>query len=116
MFSLPPAVPNIPTISNVIRISDKAAKVFWIPLTPEQARGVLTRLQIAYQPAVNGRCVSFSEGMEYVTIKEQIDTLSEAVVDGLEADQEYCMAIQVSTSAGDSGYSNILKAHCKQLH
>ena len=86
--------------------------MFWIPLTPDEARGVLTRLQIAYQPADNGSCLGIGEeGMELMTIEEDIDTQSEALVDGLEATEEYCVAIQVSTRAGESGFSNILKIH-----
>ena len=70
-----PAVPNIPSISNVIRINDNSAKVFWVPLTPDEARGVLTDLQIAYQPSPNGTCTYLDEsGMQLMTIEENIDT------------------------------------------
>ena len=109
------AVPVVPTVSSVIRLSESSAKVFWIPLTPDEARGVLTQLEIAYQPAANGSCSSIGEeGMQLMTIEEEIDTQSEVVVDGLVAGEEYCVAIQVSTTAGESGFSNIQKAPCKQ--
>ena len=108
------SVPNIPSISNVIRISDDAMKVFWVPLTPDEARGVLTELQIAYQPSRNSRCTSLEEDdMQLMTIMENIDTQSVAVIDGLVASEEYCVGIQVSTTAGESGYSNTIKAQRK---
>lgn len=111
------AVPNIPTISNVIRISDTSIKVFWVPLTPDEARGVLTELQIAYQPNLNNTCISIDEeNMQLMTIEENIDTQSVAVINGLVKNEEYCVGIQVSTTAGESGYSNTLKAHCKPYH
>ena len=78
---------------------------------------MLTELDIAYQPAVNGSCsrADFgAEGMKLLTMEEQIDTQSEAVLDELEPGEEYCVAIQVSTIAGESGFSNILKAQCKR--
>lgn len=91
--------------------------MFWIPLTPDEARGVLTELQIAYHPASNGMCSSTidQEDMLTMTMQENIDTQSEAVIDGLEVGVEYCVAIEVSTSAGGSGQGNVLKAHRKLM-
>ena len=90
-------------------------KVFWVPLTPDEARGVLTELQIAYQPSRNSTCTSLDEDdMQLMTIMENIDTQSVAVIDGLVGGEEYCVGIQVSTTAGESGYSNTIKAQCKQ--
>lgn len=89
-------------------------KVFWVPLTPDEARGVLTKLQIAYQPTNGGTCSSVDvDSMQVMTIMEEVDTQSVALIDGLEGSKEYCVGIQVSTTAGESGYSNTLKAHCK---
>lgn len=109
-------VPVIPTISNVVRTSEGVVKVFWIPLTPDEARGVLTLLQIAYEPATNGLCYDINEeDMRVMTLLENVDTQSEAEIDGLEGSREYCVAIQVSTSAGESGFTDTLKAHCKPM-
>jgi hypothetical protein len=107
-------VPIIPNIVNVVRISDSVAKVFWDPLTPDEARGVLTSLYLAYEPAVNGLCSDIDEDhMQVMTLVENIDTQSEADIDGLDGSLEYCVAIQVSTRAGGSGYSDTLKTPCK---
>lgn len=51
--------------------------------------------------------------MLYMTMEENIDTQSEAMIGGLMPDSEYCVAIQVSTIAGESGYSNALQIHCE---
>lgn len=107
-------VPVIPVISNVVRTSKGVAKVFWIPLTPDEARGVLTQFQIAYEPATNGLCSDITEDdMRVMSLMENIDTQSEAEIDGLDGSREYCVAIQVSTRAGESGFTDTLKAHCK---
>lgn len=117
MISASSAVPNVPAVSNVIRISDSSAKVFWVPLTPDEARGVLTGLQIAYQPSVNGSCSYLEQdSMQLMRIEENVDTQSEAVIDGLVGSEEYCVGIQVSTTAGESGFSNTIKAQCKTMH
>lgn len=107
-------MPNIPTITDVVRLSDGAAKVFWVPLTPDEARGVLTQLQIAYQPASDGLCSEINEDdMLVMRIEENIYTQSQADIFGLDGSLEYCMAIQVSTRAGESGFTSTLKAPCK---
>ena len=88
--------------------------MIWIPLTPDEARGVLTELDIAYKPVVDGSCTAFvGEDMQLMTIEEQIDTQFEATLDDLTAGVEYCVAIQVSTAAGESGFSNTIKAERK---
>ena len=98
----------------MVRISNRSARVFWIPLTLDEARGVLTSLQIAYEPARNGTCTDIDEeDMQLMTITESLHTQSEAVIDGLLFTEEYCVAIQVSTRAGESGFSNVLRGHCK---
>ncbi len=51
--------------------------------------------------------------MQLMTIEENIDTQSEALIGDLDASLEYCVAIQVSTIAGESGFSNILKIQCE---
>ena len=40
-----------------------------------------------------------------MNINEEIDSQSEAVIEGLLASEQYCVSIQVRTSAGESGFS-----------
>ena len=103
----------MPTITEVVRLDETSAKVIWVPLTADEARGVLTELDIAYQPAINGSCARFGDSMELMTIEQQLETQSEAVLDDLEPEEEYCVAMQVSTIAGESGFSNVVKAQRK---
>ena len=106
-------VPNTPTLDIVVRLSVGVAKLVWTPLTPDEARGVLTQLDIMYQPASNGRCLAFNDNNSTLVITKNVGTLQNAEITGLDESLEYCVAIQVRTSAGESGFSNILKAHCK---
>ena len=109
-------VPDIPTLNTVVRLSEGVVKVLWTPLTPDEARGVLTQLEIIYQPASGGQCLTINENStQLMMIDENIDTQREAEVAGLDESLEYCVAIRVRTSAGESGHSNVLKAHCKPL-
>ncbi len=103
-------MPDIPILSNVIRTHAEQAKIIWIPLTPDQARGVLINLQVVYAVAVNGTCSYASildRGSMKMNMTEEIDTQSEAIIGGLQASQQYCVAIQVSTIAGESGFSQV---------
>lgn len=107
-------VPAVPAVTEVIRLDETSARVIWVPLTPDEARGVLTELDIAYQPAVDGSCDSFGDSMQLMLIEQQLETQSEAILEGLEPGEEYCVAMQVSTIAGESGFSNIVKTQRKQ--
>ena len=51
--------------------------------------------------------------MKQMDMAEDIDTQSEAVINGLIPTEQYCVAIQVSTIAGESGFSQVLTLSCK---
>jgi len=88
----------------------------WIPLTPDEARGVLTSLLIVYVPAANSPCSTasiYESNSTFISINEEIDTQSEAVIDDLLASEEYCVSIQVGTIAGESDFSQGLLLSCK---
>ena len=86
----------------------------WISLTPDEARGLITTLDIAYKPvldtASSGDCseVEFMES-ETTLMNENLFEQSSANITGLEPNREYCVAIRVSTDGGDSGFSNSIK-------
>ena len=111
------AVPAIPTLTSVERLSGKTARIVWIPLSPDEARGLLTLLEIDYyaKPRGTSSCTSFGpmDDSQIVHIEENLFEQTTANITGLVPNHEYCVAIQVSTSAGDSGFSNILKLPCK---
>ena len=105
----------VPTLLSVHRISGSSATVDWIPLTQEEARGLLTSLEIAYQPildsTLNCSNMELVDG-EAVSVRENLFEQSSANITGLEPNREYCIAIRVRTSGGDSIFSNSTKLSC----
>ena len=88
-------------------------RVNWVPLTPDEARGILTNLEIAYEPVRVEGCNNFnSMDSEAVYVTENLFEQSTAIVSGLEPNREYCVAIKVSTSGGESGFSNSVLIPC----
>ena len=109
-------VPAVPTLLSVHRLSGLSATVDWIPLTQDEARGLLTSLEIAYEPVFDSTLMDCSN-LEFVDsetffVRENLFEQSSANITGLEANREYCVAIRVSTSGGDSGFSNSIKLSC----
>ena len=112
-------VPAVPTLVSVNRVSGSLGSVDWIPLTPAEARGLLTSLEIAYKSAgeLGLNCSSYSFiDSEKVIQRENLFEHSTAIITGLQRNYEYCVAIQASTSAGESGFSNPIKLPCKGIH
>ena len=96
------------------RLSGQTARVVWVPLTPDEARGILTLLEIDYYYKPHGEpsCTSFNPiatDSRTAHIEENLFEQTTANITGLVPNHEYCVAIQVSTSAGDSGFSNSLE-------
>ena len=90
----------------------------WIPLTQAEARGLLTTLEIAYEPVMDSTsdCSSYDYmDSETILMRENLFEQSTANITGLEPTHEYCIAIQVSTSGGESGFSNAIKLPCKLI-
>ena len=86
----------------------------WIPLTPDEARGLLTALDIAYKPVLDTTSIVDCSELELVEsettlMSEKLFEHNSANITGLEPNREYCVAIQVSTDGGDSGFSNSIK-------
>ena len=111
-------VPDAPALTSVSRLSGSSAMISWIPLTRAEARFLITALEIAYELVVDSalNCSSY-DFIDSVTIliRENIYEQSAANITGLEPNREYCIAIQVNTSGGESGFSNPIKLPCKQI-
>ena len=108
----------VPTLLSVRRISGSSATVDWIPLTQDEARGLLTSLEIAYQPVLN--TTLNCSNLEFVDsgilfVRENLLEQNSANITGLEPSREYCIAIQVRTSGGESGFSSSIKLSCKKF-
>ena len=86
----------------------------WIPLTQDEARGLLTSLEIAYEPVRESECSNYNfTDREKVLVRGNLFEQNTANITGLEPNREYCVAIQVSTSGGESGFSSSVKLPCK---
>lgn len=109
MYACIYTVPAIPSLSSVERLSAVSARVNWIPLTPDEARGILTLLEIAYEPIRVRDCTDFyPRDAELMEMRENLFDQSTAIINGLQPNQEYCVSIKVATSGGESGYSSSL--------
>ena len=111
-------VPATLTLTSVSRLSGSLAVIHWIPLTHAEARGLLTRLEIAYELVMDSSsdCSSYDfMYSETVYVMENLFEQGTAYITGLEPNREYCIAIQVSTTGGESGFSNAIKFPCKLI-
>lgn len=110
----PGTVPAIPTLLSVERFSAVSARVNWRPLTPDEARGLLTQLEIGYEPVQSKDCTSFyPRDSQVVYLTERLFEQNSATLSDLKPNTEYCIVIKVSTSAGESGYSNSILLPCE---
>lgn len=109
-------MPAIPKLTSVERLSGQTARVVWVPLTPDEARGILTLLEIVYHQKKSRKtgCSSFNPADSRSShIKENLFEQTTANVNGLIANTQYCVFIQVSTIGGESGFSKPLELPCK---
>ena len=99
-----------PILTSVLRLGATMAVIRWIPPTHDEARGLLTSLEIAYELIRESDCFdhNFTDS-DAVLVRENLFEQQSANITGLEPNYEYCVAIQVKTSGGDSGFSNIVK-------
>lgn len=109
-------MPAVPELTSVERLSGQTARIVWIPLTPDEARGILTLLEIVYHNKKSGEigCSYFNPtDTRAIHIKENLFEQTTANVNNLVANNQYCVVIQVSTVGGESGFSKPLELPCK---
>ena len=107
-------VPAVPTLTSVNRLSGSSARINWIPLTQDEARGLLTSFEIAYETVRDSDCSNHSASdSEMAFVRENLFEQHTTSITGLEPNSEYCVAIQVRTSEGESGFTNSIKLPCK---
>ena len=89
--------------------------IAWQPLTPDDAHGYLTQIDVAYVEApMDSDCSDTNpseEGM-VIVVTTNLNT-SQFVFDSLQPDKEYCVSVQASTAVGPSGYSAPIKITCE---
>lgn len=107
-------VPAEPVVTSAERLSGTSAIVQWIPITYDEARGLLTSLEIVYEPVKESSCAKhYFKDSETLILTQDLFGHSEATISGLAPSHEYCIAIRASTNGGKGGYSNIVKLLCK---
>ena len=112
-------VPDFPVFTSVSRFSGSSAMISWIPLTEAEARRFLIiAFKLAYEPIIDSVLdCSNNDFMDSATllIRKNLFEQSTANVTGLDPNREYCIAIQVVTSGGESNFSNAIKLPCKPI-
>lgn len=113
------AAPNVPAINTVARLSGPNGIISWNSITPANARGFLTSIELAYEPSErtgSNECPSLDSSKHVVSFRDDMFNLYEISsysIPDLIPDEEYCVAIQASTSAGSSGYSGPTRMSCE---
>ncbi len=114
------SVPVKPQITAAPRTSGEDTRITLQPITPDDAHGYLTRVEVAYSPASSrgDNCDSFDpntvDSNSVLVIEDDLDD-SEYSLNGLEAGEEYCVAVKASTALGSSEYSEPFKV-TRKLH
>ena len=99
-----------PRITAAPRTSGEESLITLQPITPDDAHGYLTRVEIAYSPASSrdDSCSNFDpnevDANSVVVIEDDLDD-SEYNLSGLQAGEEYCVSVRASTALGSSDYS-----------
>ena len=74
---------------------------------------MLTLLEIVYEPLRVKDCRDFfSLDAELMQMREDLFDQHMAIINGLQPNQEYCIAIKVATSGGESEFSNSIQIPC----
>ena len=85
-----------PRVTNVTRLSGDSVAVSWVPLSREEARGVITKYTVTVQPANTRR-----RQERTVTVSVSPSEIM-AVVEGLDHTLAYWVSVSASTAAGTS--------------
>ena len=111
-----PTVVEPPALTLINRLSGTSAVISWTPLTQDEERFLVIALELAYEPVIDSalNCSSYNfTDSATILIRENFEQ-STVNITGLEPHQEYCIAIQVRTSGGESEFRNAIKLPCKQ--
>lgn len=91
--------------------------ISWNAITPTEARGFLTNITLIYENAPrtgNDECpINTQFAKHKVNFTENLYDVITYSIPNLEPDEEYCVAIQASTSAGSSGYTQPIRMSCE---
>ena len=92
-------MPGVPILTSARRLSGSSAMISWIPVTRDEARGLLISLEIAYEPVRESDCSNHNfMDREIVLVRENLFEQNTANITGLEPNHEYCVACLLYTS------------------
>lgn len=113
-FSLLSAVPQVPNITALARLSGKDGVLTWQPYSLDTSKGFLTDVEVIYKsvPVSSTGCPGTLDRPNIISINS---TESRYVFTYLEAEEEYCIAVRASTAKGSSQYSEVQRLPCKLL-
>ena len=105
---LPFAVPNVPNITTLARLSGTDGLLAWYPYTLDTSKGFLTKLEVSYLtvPVTSRGCPQSLDNAK---------TISVAVNESgykftqLQAEEEYCVAVKAWTAAGPGPSSEVMR-------
>ena len=104
LFTVPSSVAEI--VSGV-RTSQYTLEVQFVPISKEDnTRNEISTYIVTYSPSINSSCFNTSANNE-LNVSVPVDSTT-AMIDSLEASQEYCVAVAASSEAGTGNFSQTL--------
>lgn len=117
-LSLTHAVPKVPNITALARVSGTGAILTWQSYTLDTSKGFLTKVEVAYQsvPVTTTTCPTITDvsGAKVIRVDPPDETMYNFA--DLQAEQEYCVAVRAWTATGSRGYSDALRLPCKSAY
>ena len=108
------AVPDVPTIVNINRVSATEIWLNWNQLTLEESRGFPLSYTVPYSGTERTTCPEVAPE-NTIIVTHSGNSQLQLVINNLNPRVEYCVAIAASTVAGTSDFSDAQKVTCKYL-
>ena len=108
------AVPNVPNITALARLSGTRGILTWQPYTLDTSKGFLTKIEVSYLivPVTSIRCPSSLDSAKIIRIEVNESRYTFA---DLQAEEEYCVAVRAWTATGPSPYSEVQRLPRKYI-
>ena len=103
-FAIVPS--GVAEIVSGVRTSPHALEVQFIPISQEDSNGEINSYIVTYSPSINSSCFETYANND-LNVSVPVDS-STAMIDNLEASQEYCVAVAAKSEAGTGNYSRTL--------
>ena len=108
------AVPDVPTIVNINRVSATEIWLNWNQLKLEESRGFPLSYTVAYSGTERTTCPEVAPE-NTIIVTHSGNSQLQLVINNLNPRVEYCVASAASTVAGTRDFSDAQKVTCKYL-